>query len=146
MNNEDFRNDQNQASFDENTFYEAAAPKAEDISGVVENLSKPRSMLYSIVSLVSGIVAVLICCCGGWFGLVLGALAIVFSVIARRHLGYFDGMAIAGLVLGICGAIFGAAAIAVGFLIDSGALDTYLEKLLNDLETEAGSTLHPDAF
>ena len=65
MNNEDFR--QGQREFDENAFYASSAPAPEDISGVVENLSQPRSMLYSIVSLVCGIVSVVIGCCGGLF-------------------------------------------------------------------------------
>jgi len=146
MNNEEFRNDQNRENFDENAFYQSEEPKAEDISGVVENLSKPRSMIYSVVSLISGIVAVLICCCGGWFGLGLGALAIAFSVISRRHLGYFDGLAVAGLVLGICGAVFGGATVVLGFLADSGILNAYLEQLISDLEAEAGGSLTPDAF
>lgn len=133
MSNEEYRNGQDRDTFDENGFYEAPAPSAEDISGVVENLSKPRSMLYSIVSLVSGIVSVLICCCGGWFGLGLGALAIAFSVIARRHLGYFDGMAIAGLVLGICGALFGAATVVLDILIEKGVLDAFLENLMREI-------------
>ena len=140
MSNEDYRSNQDQnreqAAFDEDAFYRSSAPAAEDISGIVENLSKPRSMLYSILSLVCAIVSVLICCCGGWFGLGLGALAIAFSVIARRHLGYFDGMAIAGLVLGICGVLFGAAMAVVGILIDNGTLDAFLEELIREMESE----------
>ena len=116
MNNEDFRNEQKE--FDENAFYASSAPSPEDISGVVENLSQPRSMLYSIVSLACGIVSVVIGCCGGWFGLGIGALALVFSIVARRHLGYFDGKAIAGLVLGICGFVLSAVS-QVGDLIAS---------------------------
>ena len=134
MRNEDFRNDQKE--FDENAFYASASPAPEDISGVVENLSRPRTRIYSILSLVCSIVSVLIGCCGGWFGLGLGALAIAFSVISRRHLGYFDGMAIAGLVLGICGVLFGAAMAVVGILIDNGTLDAFLEELIREMESE----------
>ena len=140
MNNEEFRNDQNQENFSENDFYQAQAP-AEDISGVVENLSQPRSRIFSVVSLVTGIVSVLICCCGGWVG-----LSIVFSVVSRRHLGYFDGLSIAGLVLGICGTVFGVATVAFGLWLRSGALDAYFEQLLEDLEAETGGMVNPDAF
>ena len=146
MNNEEFRNDQNRENFAENDFYQAEAPAAEDISGVVENLSQPRSRIYSVVSLVMGIISVLICCCGGWIGLVLGVLSIVFSVISRRHLGYFDGMSIAGLVLGICGTVFGIATVAFAFWVNSGAVDAYLEQLIRDLEAETGEVIHPDTF
>ncbi len=146
MNNEEFKNDQNNDTFSENDFYQSEASANEDISGVVENLSKPRSMIYSIVSLVTGIVSILICCCGGWFGLGLGTIAVVFSVVSRRHLGYFDGLSIAGLVLGICGAVFGAATVVAGFLIDSGIMAAYLEQFFLDLEAETGGAFHPDAF
>ena len=144
MNNEDFRNEQKE--FDENAFYASSAPSPEDISGVVENLSQPRSMLYSIVSLACGIVSVVIGCCGGWFGLGIGALALVFSIVARRHLGYFDGKEIAGLVLGICGLLFGAAPVALGILINNGVLDAFLDEVIREMEGDLGTSLPGDAF
>ena len=144
MNNEDFRNEQKE--FDENAFYASSAPSPEDISGVVENLSQPRSMLYSIVSLACGIVSVVIGCCGGWLGLGIGALALVFSIVARRHLGYFDGKAIAGLVLGICGLLFGAATVALGILINNGVLDAFLDEVIREMEGDLGTSLPGDAF
>ena len=144
MNNEDFRNEQKE--FDENAFYASSAPSPEDISGVVENLSQPRSMLYSIVSLACGIVSVVIGCCGGWFGLGIGALALVFSIVARRHLGYFDGKAIAGLVLGICGLLFGAATVALGILINNGVLDAFLDEVIREMEGDLGTSLPGDTF
>ena len=144
MNNEDFR--QGQREFDENAFYSSSAHATEDISGVVENLSKPRSMLYSIVSLVCGIFSVVIGCCGGWFGLGIGVLALAFSIVARRHLGYFDGKAIAGLVLGICGALFGAATIVVSILINNGVLDAFLDEIIREMEGDLGTSLPGDAF
>ena len=58
--------------------------------------------------MVTGILSVL-CCCLGWTGLVFGAAAVILSIVARRSLGYFDGMSIAGLVMGIFGFVFGAA-------------------------------------
>ena len=35
------------------------------------------------------------------------ALAIVFAIISRRHLSYFDSMAIVSLIIGIIGMILG---------------------------------------
>ncbi len=66
---------------------------------------RPKTLGWSVASLVTGIVSV-VCCCLGWVGFI-GIAAIVFAVIARRQLGYFDGMAIAGLILGIFGVVFG---------------------------------------
>lgn len=72
------------------------------------NFTKPKTRGWSVVSLVVGIISVL-CCCLGWAGLVFGAVAVIASIISRRSLGYFDGLAIAGLVLGIFGIVFGGA-------------------------------------
>ena len=135
MNNGDFGFDQNR-EYRNGDFYSAPRPE-EDISGVVENLSRPRTMIYSILSLAMGIASIVLSCCSGWFGLAIGVLGIVFSVIARRHLGYFDGMSIAGMVLGICGALFGVAFIVLGYLINSGMLEEYLSTL--PLEPAPGS-------
>ena len=137
MNNGDFDYGSNRG-FDDQEYYHNAQRPAEDISGVVDSLSKPRTMLYSILSLVCGIVSLVLGCCGGWFGLGIGALAIVFSVISRRHLGYFDGKSIAGLVLGICGAVFGICSIALDYLVMSGALDAFLDQLLGELAPPTG--------
>ncbi len=71
-----------------------------------QDLTKPKSKALSVASLVTGIIAV-ICCCLGWSGIVLGAAAIATAIISRVKLGYFDGMAIAGLVLGIFGFVTG---------------------------------------
>lgn len=130
MNNDNFGYDQNQG---ENTdFFDGTRRPEEDISGVVENLSQPRTMIYSILSLVLGILSLVLCCCGGWFGLGLGVLAIVFSVVSRCHLGYFDGLSIAGLVLGIIGAVFGIAMIVLVSLLESGVFDAFFEEFYSD--------------
>ena len=70
----------------------------------------PRSRGWSVASMVLGILSIL-CCCFTYVPLVLSVLAIVFSIVSRRNLGYFDGMAIAGLVMGIIGFIFSVVAI-----------------------------------
>ena len=123
MNNGDFDYYNQPSGQEEQQAYQSARDPAEDISGVVDSLSKPRTMLYSVLSLVCGFAALVLGCCGGWFGLVIGALAIAFSIISRRHLGYFDMKSIVGLVLGIVGAVFGIAFIVLGALIDSAIVD-----------------------
>ena len=142
MNNGDFDYYNRPSGEEEQQYYHSGPKPEEDISGVVDSLSKPRTMLYSVLSLVCGIAALILGCCGGWFGLGVGALAIAFSIISRRHLGYFDTKSIVGLVLGIGGVVFGVAAIAFERLLESGALDTYIEKFLQD--AEQGPITPPD--
>lgn len=135
MKNDNFGYDQYRAGAEGGDFFNGAPRPEEDISGVVENLSKPRTMIYSILSLVLGILSLVLCCCGGWFGLGLGVLAIVFSVVSRYHLGYFDGLSIAGLVLGIAGAVFGVGMIVLLSLLENGAFDAFFEEFYSDPST-----------
>lgn len=101
--------------------------------------SRPKSRGFSVASLVLGILSV-ICCCFGWGGLVLGILAIVFAVISRTSLKYFDGMTIAGLILGIFGTVFG---IATLFLM-YGPIAEALEEIMKELENMPPEDLGTD--
>lgn len=66
---------------------------------------KKKSRIWSLVSLICSIVS-LLCCCIPLPGAVLGVLAVVFAVVSRLNIGYFDGLAIAGLIVGIFGLVF----------------------------------------
>lgn len=66
-----------------------------------------KTMAYSVASLLLSLMS-LVCCCTGAVSMLFGILAIVFAVVSRRHLGYFDTMALIGLVVGIVGTVFGA--------------------------------------
>lgn len=66
---------------------------------------KKKSRIWSLASLIFAIVS-LLCCCIPWPGAVLGVLSIIFAVISRLNIGYFDGLAIAGLIVGIFGLVF----------------------------------------
>ena len=89
---------------------------------------KPKTMAWSVVSLVVGIISV-VCCCFGWSGIVLGAFAVVSSMLSRRTLGYFDGMSIAGLVLGIFGLVFGGMLIIATLSIPEEFWEEYYKQL-----------------
>ncbi len=67
---------------------------------------KSRNRGFAIASMILGILSIL-CCCFTYIGIALSIIAIVFAVVSRVRMGYFDGMAIAGLVLGIIGFVFG---------------------------------------
>ncbi|MBQ8380297.1 MAG: DUF4190 domain-containing protein [Clostridia bacterium] len=69
--------------------------------------AKPRTLGWSIASMVLGIISVLYGFIG-WVGLIIGAVAIALAIVSRVRLGYFNSMAIAGLLLGIFGVVFGA--------------------------------------
>ena len=79
MNNGDFDYYNKQTDGQEGR-YQRPHSASEDISGVVDSLSRPRTMLYSVLSLACGIGALFLAAFGGWFGLFIGALAIVFSI------------------------------------------------------------------
>lgn len=69
---------------------------------------KKKSRVWSVVSLICSIIS-LLCCCFPVMGIVLGILAIIFAVVSRSSIGYFDGLAIAGLIVGIFGLVFSVA-------------------------------------
>ena len=95
---------------------------------------RPKTFGWSVASMVMGIISV-VCCALGWTGLILGAAAIAFSIISRRKLGYFDGMSVAGLILGIFGFVFGVSLlIAVNFLITEEMMQELLEEYYKQLE------------
>ena len=101
---------------------------------------------WSVASLVCGIISVL-CCSLGYGAIVFGVLAIIFSSISRKNLGYFDTMAVAGLVLGIMGFILGIAIIAAVYLVDEEFLEEYrqyLEEYIKEMEGTKGSSNTPD--
>ncbi len=58
----------------------------------------------SIASMVCGILSIL-CCCSGWFGIVLAVVALVLGIIGVRHNYSGREMAIAGIVTGGCGLV-----------------------------------------
>lgn len=139
MNNGDFDYYNKQTDGQEGR-YQRPHSASEDISGVVDSLSRPRTMLYSVLSLACGIGALFLAAFGGWFGLFIGALAIVFSIVSRRHLGYFDTKAVIGLVLGIAGAVFGIAVILLRELLESGALDAFLAEFFKAADPDTNPT------
>ena len=59
-------------------------------------------------SMILGILSICLCWLFGVPGLVLGILAIVLASQAKKIIGRYSGMAVAGLVTGICGVVFSA--------------------------------------
>lgn len=90
---------------------------------------KKATMAWSVAALVLSILS-LLCCCFSWLGLGFGALAIVFSVVSRKSLGYFDGLSVAALVIGIIGAVFGLSTIIMTPIIENSE---FYKQLLEEL-------------
>ena len=65
---------------------------------------KKQGSGFAIASLVLGILA-LLCCCLWYISLACGALSIAFAIIHKKRSGDMGGMALAGMVCGIVGAV-----------------------------------------
>lgn len=65
-----------------------------------------NSRIWSAASIVSGVLSVIFCFLP-ILGIIFSLLSVTLAVVSRRILGYFDTLAIIGLVIGIFGAVFG---------------------------------------
>ena len=92
---------------------------------------KKRSLAWSVASMVLGIFSIVYCIVP-FVGLLFSTLAIALSVVARKKLKYFDGMAIAGLILGIFGAVIGITVIVLAYGPISEMYEKFLSQIKND--------------
>lgn len=99
---------------------------------------KEKSRVWSVASIAMAIAA-LVCCMFPYPAIVLGALAIVFALFSRRNIGYFDGLAIAGLIIGIAGIVFGIGGFALSYVTESAE---WYEQLITEMEN-GGTTGGP---
>ena len=60
---------------------------------------------WSVVSFFAGILSVLLCPIYV-LGFVFAVLSVVGALISRKRLGYFDTLALAGMLIGIVGSVF----------------------------------------
>ncbi len=74
-----------------------------------------NSRVWSAVSVGIGALSIVMCFIPV-VGILLGLSSVAFSVISRRTLGYFENLAIIGLVVGIFGTVFGAGFAVFDFL------------------------------
>ncbi len=104
--------------------------------GYMEVKSNKRG--FAVASLILGIVSV-VCCCISYAGLAMAILAIIFAVVSKRKMGYFDSLAVAGLILGIVGTVFGATVVLVDVLSRFGYfgdLEDLFEEAMKQYEAE----------
>jgi hypothetical protein len=91
----------------------------------------PNKKGFDIASLVLGITAIVPGCCCTYLGIILGILAIVFSVLFTKANPGNDvkkGLAKAGLILGIIGVILCVALMIFGFIFASS---NWYEEIMN---------------
>lgn len=101
----------------------------------VTRSGKPKTVGWSLASLLCGIAAI-ITSVFGLPAIILGVLSIVFAVISRIVLGYFDGMLLFGFILGIHGIFIGTASIILVNYLGDGEhsnLWDYITDLINKI-------------
>ena len=103
------------------------AQSTESTASSSYSVDEPQGPIgYSIASLVCGILGLLCCCCG-FFGLIVSAAGIVLGIVSIKKNCEGKGMAIAGIVCGGIGAFMTLGGIIIGGLTGG------LANNLNDL-------------
>ena len=72
------------------------------------NEPKPKSRIWSVAALILSILSVVLCFLPA-VSIILGLLSIALSVVSRVKIGYFDGIGLTALIVGIFGTVFGCA-------------------------------------
>ncbi len=108
------------------------------------SLNQKEPVGFAVASMVLGILS-LVCCCFAELGLILSILALLFAGLSRRQLHRFNGMALAGLIMGIIGVVLAAFSIIDAIInpVSQEELDAIL-KMYQDLLAQQGGI--PSAF
>ncbi len=64
-----------------------------------------NTRVWSLASVIAAVLSVIFCFLPV-LGIIFSLFSVAFSFVSRRVLGYFDGLSIAGLVIGIFGFVF----------------------------------------
>ena len=64
-----------------------------------------NSRLYSVISVCLSALSLILEFIP-WLAFISGALGILFAIISRKNLGYFDNISLVGLIMGIFGTVF----------------------------------------
>ena len=66
---------------------------------------KTKSLIWAVLSVVFSVLSLALCFIN-WVNFALATVGVLLSVVSRIRMGYFHNVAIAGLILGIVGAVF----------------------------------------
>ena len=108
----------------QNEFNEETMAQSEETTGeesfvykaVMKDDSNRRT--FSVLSLILSVLSVFLFVIP-WIGIILGFVGVGLSLISRKKLEYFDGLSLAGLIVGIFGIVFALAGFIAGDLIVS---------------------------
>jgi len=100
----------------------------------VSSFGRPKTMAWSLISMITGILSLALSFFG-WAAIALGAIAIICSAVSRKILGYFDKMSVVGLIIGIFGAVCGAAILFALAFAGEDFWQTFLEFFLEGYES-----------
>ena len=68
-------------------------------------VSKQNSRLLSLISIAFSALSVFLCFIP-WLGIISGCLGVLFAVLSRKNIGYFDNISLVALIIGIFGTVF----------------------------------------
>lgn len=91
--------------------------ESEETYKIVTADGRPKTLGWSVASLVFAVFSVIFSFVP-WLAIVFGVLAVGFSLISRKKLGYFSVPSVIGLIIGIFGAVLGVGVIIVNNVID----------------------------
>lgn len=116
----------------DNDFYQDKTAEGEEIN--LEELmpEKNNRRGWSVAALIFSVASVL-CCCLPALGIALGAFALIFVIISRINLGYFDKISIGALIMGIFGIAFG---ISTLIALSNPELNKMIEEILKEAENQ----------
>jgi len=96
-----------------------------------------NSRIWSVASVILSVFSV-VCCFFGWASLIIAVLSIVFAVISRKNIGFFDGWGLTGLIIGIFGIVFSATfLLSKAFIVETEWYKEMIE-IMNELSAEGG--------
>ena len=96
--------------FNENSKVESEESADSDFAYKSVIGGKKNTRLWSIISFVLALLSIPFCIVPV-VGIITGLGAIAFSLYSKKCLGYFDGLSLAGLMIGIFGVVFSVAAL-----------------------------------
>ena len=91
---------------------------SDDQSFVYQNVmtDKKTRRTWSVVSLVLSILSIAFFWLS-WLGLVFGVIAVVFALLSRKMLTYFDNISLASIFVGVFGIVFAMVGLIFGNLL-----------------------------